>query len=157
LSERVYILTKPIKKTSFLFSKFLSSFTICFAYILITMVFLFSVAACIYSTDMNFNIFNEKLCNVWGLFGSFICLGLFTCSFSLLFRYLFKPGLSAIFSVCLAALFLVIYSMFISIDANHPGPALWYTSITPSIVFFPLFLIVSAIGTYYFKNQEVAS
>jgi ABC-type transport system involved in multi-copper enzyme maturation permease subunit len=92
-SEKIYILSKPIKRGTFLSGKCLSSFTVAFMFALPTMLVLGGVAT-YEAIARHTNIFDvSKAENPYAIFASFIIILIFSSFISTIWKYQTRGGI----------------------------------------------------------------
>ena len=154
--EKIYFLSKDIKKSTFIFAKCMSSFTIAFLMTLISSLILLVIYG-IGITQWDNNIFKLKHgVNAASIFGSFLVLTIFGSMIATIWKYQTRSsvnificgGLLAIYCYC----FLLLTKNLQESDLDDELRFWWLTS--PILIFIPLTVILGSIGFAIFMRKE---
>jgi ABC-type transport system involved in multi-copper enzyme maturation permease subunit len=157
-SEKIYFLSKPLKRTTFLWAKCLSTLTISLIITLLSCCILFGIAIYEYITWTN-NIFDMRRSeNPYAIFGSYLSIAIFGSFVATIWKYQSHGGVWIIICFGMVLIYVVMYPMLVNIDKEDfsDNERFWWLMI-PILLYLPLSVIFSLIGAKIFMRSEIES
>ncbi|MDR3257564.1 MAG: hypothetical protein LBT17_02095 [Mycoplasmataceae bacterium] len=157
-SEKIYFLSKPLKRTTFLLAKCIATLTIAFIVAFACFVILLGIAIWLMIKYDN-NIFSFKKCvNPFGLFGSWISILLFSSFVATIWKYQSRGGVWIMLCFALVLIYAIIFPMYANItDSDFSKTERFWWLMIPVILYLPLGTVLSLIGANIFIKSEIES
>lgn len=159
-NEKIYLLSKPIKRSTFLFAKCLSSLTLAIVISFICSLILLCVALVEWTKKHEIVFQTKNGNNAASIFISFTMICCYGTICSTIWSYVFKQGYSVILSICLVLIYAVAFPLIYNgaIDRSDLGDLFRLLFVTlPIGIYLFLTIIFSSIGSWIFMKSEVES
>jgi ABC-type transport system involved in multi-copper enzyme maturation permease subunit len=112
-SEKIYVLSKPIKRGTFLLGKCLSTFTTSLLFASPTILILVGIAI-FEAVHHNLNIFDvSRAENPYAIFGSFIAILIFSSCIATIWKYQTRGGILMIACFGILLIYVILYPMLV--------------------------------------------
>lgn len=157
-SEKIYFLSKPIKRSTFLFAKCLASFTLAILVAFICSLILLVIALVEYVNNREVVFKTANGNNAASIFISFLIICFFSSICSTIWTYFFRQGYSAILFAGLVLIYAILFPLVAELDrgdlTDHQR-LLWVT--LPIGIYLFLTAVFVLIGSWLFMKSEIES
>jgi ABC-type transport system involved in multi-copper enzyme maturation permease subunit len=154
---KMYYLSKPIKRSYFYIIKTLVAYLVVLMFVLIVFIFYLIIHLILWSQTKTFSFLTTDM-NPFGLFFSYAFIGCFGACIATLFT---QTRTRFIISLCIAIISILVY-LFVFINyfnigsnASQNNHNLWFSSITPIILYSIGMLLTMIICLLLVKKEEV--
>jgi ABC-type multidrug transport system permease subunit len=117
-AEKIYILSKPVKKGNFLIVKILSTITIALIFLILLISMFVGVTIWLHFKTDSINVFKDHI-NPYAFFANLIIFSLFGSFLGTLLHYQIKNGITTLIALALSGAFVAVFMMLYPLSTTN--------------------------------------